>query len=181
MRQPTVDIRAVQVINAYRKTASNRIIFTCTLNDNTTAYISEFWLQLTKEDLVLAYWIAEAIEKSKEALGEDTDHRHLVTGLDQYHVLKILSHSDGTGRRRMLEVQWCGYSAAEATTEPFNAIWEARKAVVLDYYNRHRLPLPPNLDYEDPETSDEEPSGEDDDEDSEDEEGRGDQEDRHDL
>ncbi|EKJ70040.1 hypothetical protein FPSE_09777 [Fusarium pseudograminearum CS3096] len=38
----------------------------------------------------------------------------------------LASHRYSRGRK--LEVQWCGYTAAKATIEPFMKVWECRKA-----------------------------------------------------
>ncbi|GKU04981.1 hypothetical protein FLAG1_07776 [Fusarium langsethiae] len=103
------------------------------------AYIDEFWVQRKFQDQALQYWAGTANEDTEEPLPDNAAYRQIVTGLDEYHVLKILDHSQQRDKNRQLLIQWCGYSREAATWEKFEKVWDARKAVVRDYYGLHDL------------------------------------------
>ncbi|GKU19857.1 unnamed protein product [Fusarium langsethiae] len=127
--------------------------YRCSLNPRPASLES---YQLYTEPIVLEYWGKKGRNAHEKAgpgpIAEDADHRFCATGLNVFHVLKMINHDEHRGKARYLQVQWCGYAADEATREPLRKVWKMRKAIVIDHYERHNRTLPANLDYDDPPT-----------------------------
>ncbi|KAF4451716.1 hypothetical protein F53441_5395 [Fusarium austroafricanum] len=80
--------------------------------------IEEFLLQNVDEEIVLNYW-------------RDLGGREKVTGLDQYHILRILGETT-----LRYKVQWVGYGVEEATLETKYMVNKASRARVNEWLEK---------------------------------------------
>ncbi|GKU12589.1 unnamed protein product, partial [Fusarium langsethiae] len=146
MRGARVDLHMVDAITDFHIRSTKRVIFECTLRDGRCEYKKEALKKTGKLD-------------SPSTFDDDFDPRFIVTGLTEYHALRVLRHEIQDGQV-MLLMQWSGYPAYKSSFETFACVWAIRRGIAIEYCDEKNLEIPYADDVTDPESSDDEPEWE---------------------